>query len=470
MARPIRCVLKVLSPLHLGCDEVYETLSFVLDRQKQRLIVFEPWEFYSRMSPQDRQQFSAICCEGTVASLQKIYKFFQDKSAVGREVGVCPGLLEHYEKTLRLSPQEFQKELNRFTIARTAFRAQDQRPYLPGSAIKGAWRTAYLNQQERSKRLAPVKQAKELEKALLDGGSFDTDPFRLCKVSDFMPVGEVKTRIVYAVNEKKKLSKFAARGPYQILEVIEPGALFIGEITLLEAPPKAGIQKPLNRESLWTAAGFYRQEKAREDQDLTAIDLHFPSVPPNEGVLLRLGRHSGAESVTIAGHRQIKIMQGRGQKAKFEPAATTLWLASDYPKPQPAQRLKLQPFGWVTAAELTAEQAKQLQEMEAACRREELTVTTAAAAGAGPVAAGAVPQPVAPPVQEIWESALLTWNPGNQTITGIWEGKKATVQGKELVPTKLHKRLFAKKKAVAARVTAEPVGNAFRIFKIELLS
>ncbi len=407
MERPIRCYLEILSPLHLGCDEVYEPLSFVLDEKTQRLIVFEPWEFYARMSPSDRQRFSAICREGTVVSLLKIYQFLRGRPATGREVKVCDGLMKHYQDTLALSPwdeRKVQQELNKFSIARTAFRAHDQRPYIPGSAIKGAWRTAYLNGLAQQVSMAAPRggTARQLEEGLL-GGSFDTDPFRLFKVSDFMPVGEVKTRIVYAVNEKKKPSKFQAQGPYQILEVIEPGAVFVGEMAVLERPPGAQIRKPLRTADLWAAAAFYRREKTREDEDLTGIDLHFPDTPPvARGALLRMGRHSGAECVTIEGHRQIKIMQGKGQPPKYEKEATTLWLASDFPKPQPAQRLDLKPFGWVVAGEVTGEQENRFKDLEAAwLRRQHSVISAAPAVATGKqVAAQAAPAPVVPPVQE----------------------------------------------------------------------
>jgi hypothetical protein len=383
MERPIRCYLEVLSPVHLGCDEVYDPLSFILEENNQRLIVFDPWEFYTQMSSADRQRFSAICREGTVGSLQKLYRFFKGRSATGREVKVCPGLVDHYRKTLDLSPEIFQKE---------------------------------------------------------------------------------------PVNEKKKLSKFQARGPYQILEVIEPGSVFVGELAVLERPPGAQIRKPLQTADLWSAAVFYRREKAREDEDLTGIDLHFPETPPvTRGPLLRLGRHSGAECVTIEGHRQIKIMQGKGQPPKTEKEATTLWLAADHPKPQPNQRRDLKPFGWVVAGELTADLENQYTDLEAAWRRAQCSAgndspkTPEGGAKALPVS----PKPVSPPALEVWEKAQLTWTPGNQTLTANWEGKKAIVRGKDLVPAPLHQRLFVKKKLVPARVTVEPLGNAWRIVKVE---
>src|SRR5947207_15498024 len=47
-----------------------------------------------------------------------------------------------------------------------------------------------------------------------------------------------------------------------------------------------------------------------------------------EAFLLRVGRHSGAESVTVRGVRKIRIMKGRGQPAQDATSATTAWLAA----------------------------------------------------------------------------------------------------------------------------------------------
>ncbi len=57
-----------------------------------------------------------------------------------------------------------------------------------------------------------------------------------------------------------------------------------------------------------------------------------------------MGRHSGAECVTIEGNRHIKIMQRSGTPPKFLDHATTIWLASESSKPNTNSGLV--PFGW----------------------------------------------------------------------------------------------------------------------------
>ncbi|OIP91924.1 MAG: type III-A CRISPR-associated RAMP protein Csm5 [Syntrophaceae bacterium CG2_30_58_14] len=361
--------IRVLSPVHIGCDEVYEPMSFVIDENAGRLISFDPQTFIRGLGEGDKRNFSEICRKGTLESLLELYKFMRGRNVPGHAVNICPGLVDDYRRTLRLSVtdgRKIQQELNNFSIARTAFNLYTQLPYLPGSAIKGAFRTAYLDRQSQSRSGAAGRQvdggptrvsgreAKELEKTLLDGGSFETDPFRMLKISDFIPAGPVKTRVVYAVNEKKVPSKFKARGPYQILEVIEPGAVFVGTIGIIEPEKTAGIKNPLRRETLFdSVAGFYTREKRREDDELREID-----VSPIDGhlagmlALARIGRHSGAESVTIEGHRRIRIMKGKGERPGTSDHATTFWLASDASKSY--AKTQLRPFGWVVIGDADA--------------------------------------------------------------------------------------------------------------------
>lgn len=71
----------------------------------------------------------------------------------------------------------------------------------------------------------------------------------------------------------------------------------------------------------------------------------------------------------------------------------------------------------------------------------------------------------------IWENASLTWTPGNMTLTATKDNKKAEIKlgnEKEIVPERLHNRLFEKKKTVTANVKVEAIGNFFRIVKIEV--
>ncbi len=361
-----RCVLKIASPVHIGCDEVYEPTGFVVDEEKQCLIAFDPFMFIQSLPENERETLSAICRKGTIASVLEIYKFFRGKDVKGHGTDLCRGFVDHYRKVLALPSNDkvVAQNLNKFQISRTAFKSSDNRAYIPGSAIKGALRTAYLNACAKSKKMSKFKgKAADLQAELMvyKTNQIETDPFRLVKVSDFMPVGEVHTKIIYAINKKKKISDREARGPYQILEVVEPGACFIGEISVDAPLSKKFISKPVSLEALLESLNpFYKKENEKECQGFKVIGVEGAALNPAQGeYTLRIGRHSGAESITVDGHRNIKIMRGKKESPKFLDHATTFWLASETEKNQHNKGLR--PFGWTVLELLTNEQEKRLR-------------------------------------------------------------------------------------------------------------
>ena len=360
MKAPDTFYIRTISPIHVGCDEVYEPTGFRIDETQSRMVVFDPFVFVSQLSDDEKRVFSQLCAKGTAVSILEIYKFMAGKTVHGRSVSLCRGVLEHYKQTLGLplnNESKIRNELNSFVIPRTAFRSIDQRPYIPGSAVKGALRTAYLNLKEAEKQLSQrgaERDAKRLEQRLMEYDGIPSDPFRMVRVSDFSPVGEANTRIVYAINQKKKPTDRDARGIPLIFEIIEPGTLFQGTISV-EAPQKgAGIREPVTLAEIMKSAGtFYEKEMQREKGELRGIGLSVESEEdlPEEGAApVRIGRHSGAESVTIEGHRDILIMGGRGRRS-FKDHATTVWLASESRKPTAMNALM--PFGWGQLAAIT---------------------------------------------------------------------------------------------------------------------
>ncbi len=373
MKGPVKFYIRTISPIHIGCDEIYEPTGFVLDENARQMILLDPLSFISQLEDADKVEFSRICARGTVDSILELYNFMQGKTAEGRMVDVCHDFLDHYKQTLSIplkNIRKIQQNLNNFAIPRTAFRSVDQRPYIPGSSIKGALRTAYLNLIEHEKELSKKRKernAKILEQRLMEYSGIPTDPFRMVKVSDFMPVGDTRTRIVYGVNEKKKPTDRDARGLPLIFEVVLPGSVFLGTIAVDSPLQGSSINKPVSIEKLLNDSTlFYTKEKRREDRELANIGIGNNSSSTRvqdkrNSFLIRIGRHSGAESVTIDGHREIFIMGKRGEK-KYLNHATTLWLASEARNPD--TRKDLQPFGWVQLDKLTKESLTEFQTRE----------------------------------------------------------------------------------------------------------
>jgi CRISPR-associated protein Csm5 len=478
-----RFYIRIVSPVHIGCDEVFEPLGFVVDEDACALTTFDPLDFFRNLNGNDKTKFADTCRKGNMESLLELYKFMKGRRYSGHSVELCKGFIEHYRQTLSIKATDskrIQQELNKFSISRTSFSPHSQKPYIPGSSVKGAVRTAYLNMLAEAVNInydhRDKKAAEILEKKLLQYESLEKDPFRLLKVSDFMPVGLVKTKIVYAINEKKKISDKPAGGPYQILEVIEPGAVFTGTITIENKHTKeAGIIHPLSQEVLFKSCEvFYIKERKREDTELKEVGLPPLKADTKDGLYLRIGRHSGAESVTIEGHRHIKI-SSPGKPPKHSNKATTFWLAAESSKNY--QKAQLKPFGWVELGEVTDtmradfEKREESEDIERNAERKTLAVsiTTEAPPSLSLTVA---------PTEEVWESANLSYNAGGGgviTAANNMPGskQKAQLRGKEkaleVTPEQYHEKLFGKHKSIpSAKVTVRKVGTNYVIIGISI--
>ena len=293
--------------------------------------------------------------------------------------------------------------LNKLEIARTAFNPINGRPILPGSSIKGAIRTALCDELLCGKRF-PVRTMDAGGIPLREGAirreasrqnmlmaqevlglsadsklRFPTDPFRFLKISDGIfrhkiqqkrkdgsaQQVERRPRVCLQVNRKKRPNKFTAKGNVNtLLECIPantaqafvaqwvverkagPGALVPGlqldfatvahacnSFYLQRFHEESGVLKETKYAADWVAG----MEKMLGNGGFlkTLID-------EGRGFLLRIGRHSGAESVTVNAPRSIKIMKGQGQSSEYGVGATTLWLAAD----RKDQVDGMQPFGW----------------------------------------------------------------------------------------------------------------------------
>ncbi|MFZ2634106.1 MAG: type III-A CRISPR-associated RAMP protein Csm5 [Desulfosalsimonadaceae bacterium] len=471
MKQIYECYIKTLAPLHIGCDEVYEPTGFVVDETKKELVSFDPIDFISRMDAGEKQRFSAICTKGTVESILEIYKFLKGKQADGKRVQLCAGFVNHYNKTIALpinDKRKVQQELGKFAVSRTSFLSGDERPYIPGSAVKGSLRTAFLNAKARRTPMSTPggrNAANDLEKNLLNYNDLANDPFRLVKVSDFMPVGEIATRIVYAVDVKKAAGE-GAKGPPQILEIILPGAVFRGAIVVEEPLTRQAVREPIQLDVLIKSGGwFYDKEFNREKMELQPAGVQIPDGFFSKNAMpIRIGRHSGAESVTIEGHRKIKILAGKGKQPFELDHATTVWLASENARPQNAGHCK--PFGWAELCELTPSFTKEFENREKEWRSNEAERKPAVSLqfNGGITEKSSISQPPPPemkkaPDPEIWEKAVLSYAPNTQTVSAKWEGKNAATKDISLLPEALLVALKKKKKTVTAKVTAEFIGG-----------
>jgi CRISPR-associated protein Csm5 len=470
---PYKIRLHIISPVHIGCDDVYEPTGFVVDKATKKLVAFDPVDFVRSLNAADRKKFLELCDKGTLESIVEIYKFMATVNvpSFGHHVDISAGFMNAYESSCRLNTRnvgQLKKDLNQLKVERTSYLVSDNSPYIPGTSLKGALRTGWLNALNQGK-IQQIddrdrKASQKLENMLLDKldgkHAIESDPFSMLCVSDLLPVGTPDTRICFAVNRKAGRSG----GPYQIMEVVNnhDSAVFEGTITIHQPIEGSKIQKAIPSATSFFEhiARFYLAEMDAESHLLKGLKLNDKAKQLFQTLFgdrfmktvfpVRIGRHSGASSVTIAGARRIKIKNGR---PPIQSIATSLWLAGDTTD----ATSNLLPFGWV---------ALELLELDPTASLYPERNMKAHPATSLPQVAQLTPKPPPPPEQMVWDNAVLVWSPGNQTLTAQCDGKKAEVKlavDKSLVPEPLHKKLFIKKDTVKAVVTVEKNGNAWVI-------
>ncbi len=385
-----RLLVTSLSPIHIGTGESYEPTNYVIEGDT--LHEFDTGSVVESLSATDRQMLNAIVNrtpdDGMIKAVQQ---YFHDRRAMlmpraVHRIPVQAGVATLYRARVgQIAQQEGRgrRVINQLEIGRTAYNPATRLPVLLGSSIKGAIRTALLDQVNagksttESKGLHPFQGKAELFRYYDQGLNPHRDPMRLVHISDAAWQGEAglpAAEIVFAVNRKKapavdrqgtQRSTRADSGPPQILECVPAlryrafaGRLnvqLLGDVNKPGQVPATDLRFDLAR-IVQACNTFYRpilqseidllSQRGLLDTDWgNAInEMVNSSLSAGDGVfLLRVGRHSGAESVTLNGVRQILIRGGRNRPDRIEKQATTIWLAAK----ERDQESRLLPFGWL---------------------------------------------------------------------------------------------------------------------------
>ena len=317
---------------------------------------------------------------------------------------VASGVADHYERRIGQTAQredDGKRVINQLHIERTFYNPTNQRPVIPGSSLKGAIRTALLDFINNNKELADKEKQflqqkqereqqranQELQQRLFDfhpgkrheihTEGFEKDPMRLIYLDDTHCARDdvIHSEICFAVNRPRRepaqgqshRTMAEDKSPYQLLETLPElslrtysSRLTIQKVSQLKQENRLPANKfcwtieqiaqacnkfylPLLKQEMKMIGQRSYVEPDWEQRMYKLLDSIEPLFHTNKAMLLRVGRHSGAEAVTLNGVRHIKIIQGGNKDAKYEPRPRTLWLAADVQD----LRSGMVPFGWL---------------------------------------------------------------------------------------------------------------------------
>ena len=381
-------VITALTPVHIGCGEDYTPTDYVID--DGALFAFDSAGLDAALPDMARKELLRLVKENQpdLSSIQKL--FYNHRKALMVRAHHClpvaPSVTKLYQERIGKTAQHEEsgkKVLNRLEIERTFYNPLSHQPVIPGSSLKGAIRTALLDGENNGQTLRYTKEKnKDMQQRLFQykDSALEKDPMRLIHLADTETDARntAGSEIRFAVNRPREEPK---RNPSHQRKKAQDGNLY----QLLETLPESELRAYRSRLTLhkvdsiqesdklpiarlrWTMRQiaqacnrFYlplleqemKRVKQREyvspdwaqrmDKLLECIK---PRLDKDQAMLLRVGRHSGAEAVTLNGVRSIKIMQGKkghGKGERHEPQPRTLWLAAD----AQGLRSEMTPFGW----------------------------------------------------------------------------------------------------------------------------
>lgn len=371
----IPCRLSTLSPLHLGCGEDYQPTGYVI--HDGYLHAFADHQLIRALGAAGVNKLAQLAARGDDDSLRAIQREIHQQTErlvplASHSVWVQPGIASLYASRVGQVAQREQggrKIHNQLEIRRTFHNPFDQQPVIPGSAVKGAIRTAWLDLLNDGAKAQPQEKAGDLQKRLLDYRKVDEDPFYLLKIGDAayrheLPAGE----IWYSVSRKRNpTAEHPPAAIYNQLECIGGARrhAFELDLRLLDGSLRQTSRRvPQTLAELAGACNRYylprlRRELYQLGEQRDYLDRQWcksiarlldgelgAALEGNRAILLRLGRHGGAEDKTLDGLRQIKILTGRkdGRMTSENRAGTTeIRLAAA----DRNQQQGLLPFGWV---------------------------------------------------------------------------------------------------------------------------
>lgn len=394
--KTVPCTISTLSPVHIGCGEDYYPTNYVIDGGF--LHSFSEEALIEALTPAEKQRLASLADEQGDEGIKKLQGFIHSKrdnlkAYASHSVPVSKKLAEFYASRIGKTTQHEgggKKVNNKLEIARNAFNPYTQTPYLAGSSIKGAIRTALLNAindkeslQTRLNELKVTNQqgrplianentevknfSDKLQKHLLGYNKVETDPLRLLKVSDANyqhPDNLYGAEIRFAVNRKNKplkegIKTKADSGIPLLMECLPAHRSRCLPFDLTFLTDEKLVPRWTERHIIKACNDFFLPQLEKELTMLQQLGLANKdwasglekllnnelgdALKQQQAFLLRIGQHGGAESNTLDGVRHIKIMQGQGNKPKFLPKPTTIWLTADHKD----QQHDLLPFGWV---------------------------------------------------------------------------------------------------------------------------
>lgn len=331
-------LVSTLAPVHLGTGQDYESTSYVI--ADGVMYAFSDSALFKALKPNHFKQISDAADRGDrgLVAIQKLLREQKDELKQHSEqlIAIGAGVERFYDKRMN----EEGKNFNQMLLPKTAAEMYSGRPFIPGSAIKGAIRTALMNKKVRENprlKLDSRDKAQLILKKVHEFTKVNDDPFKTIKVADATGATPTLHKKIVLVNSQHwdDAKKYKSARP-ALLESIAAGQInaFLTDLRLWPAEKgKRVVQscvdlvkqvndyylKQLKDELARNSdAGYYGASYSKALQDLLQDQQFANAISTGQAMLLRLGKFSGAVSKTLDEVRSIKIKGQKGHPDKYK--------------------------------------------------------------------------------------------------------------------------------------------------------
>ena len=325
-----------LTGIHIGKGEELDLFNYLLFRNKSRIKfgVFSLENVISELDTEKRKHMYELIDKNDIIELRKFFTQNIRPKHILYNSDVSDDFVKEYENNI--------DNLNNQLLVNSIQRnSANYLPIIPGSSIKGAIRTALLNKIINYKRLRiNKKDLNKIEKIVLGYQDAKNDPLRALIVRDGYVTGS-KVDFVTRVNVINMKNTFNKTGQKIFIEVIR-GKLLEGdakcdiELELFNNPfninkkiyrwnppkEKLNINMIINScnefyKNVFSAekSNFYSGLDNNRDLQRVILELEreVGEIQESNECLIRLGRYSQIESITIEEYLNPKLPKGWGK-------------------------------------------------------------------------------------------------------------------------------------------------------------
>lgn len=197
----MRLLLETLTPVHIGTGEAIDPYDYVII---DKLYKINLGKFVSSLNSEDKENFIKVLSSGIVKTRRFIKEKANLQNVTEYSIDVDSEVMHSYKDKIndpnnQLSIQTFIKTLGM--------------PFVPGSSVKGAIRTALLFSIADDR----IVDTRNVEESLFRYKNPRDDPFRALKISDSLPIS-LDNMVIYSVKTFTKRYKFTASGYDNFIE------------------------------------------------------------------------------------------------------------------------------------------------------------------------------------------------------------------------------------------------------------